>query len=147
MATPKVKVKQKVGRKPFIVDEEVLKKAEALAFTGQTMETIATNIEISYGQFFRKLKQYPELGERIKRGRERGAAMVGTELLKLCRDGNLGAMIWYEKTRCGRSERIDVNNTGTVTHAHVGLSRVDELLAGFKSAGREDRDDEAPMPN
>lgn len=137
----------KGGRKGFIVNEETLKKIEGLALTGMTHEGIASCCGISHTTLYTKIKQYPDIKERINLGRQKGAAVVGGKLVELAREGNLGAIIWYEKTRCGRSDKIDVNSNTTITHKHTGISRSVGLLEEYQAGRGEIEPDADSLPN
>lgn len=142
-----VKTKTKLGRKPFIFDNKVLKKIEELAACGLTIEGIATSIGISRSLLHEKMALFLDILDPIKRGRAKGAAKVAHSLMDLCIKGNLGAIIWYEKTRCGRSERIEVNNTETITPKYIGMSRSLELLGEYQASIRAKKPDEDDLSN
>ena len=78
-----------------------LEKVESLAANGSTHEEICTILGISERTFYRRKEEMSEMAEAIKRGRERGLAVVENALMKKCRDGNTTAMIFYLVNRGG----------------------------------------------
>jgi hypothetical protein len=90
-------------------------KVEALAAQGMKHEEIAYALGISPRTFYRRKKDSAEMAEAIKRGEAKGEAVATTELFKLMKGGNLGAICFYLKCRRGWSEKIKIesNNTNT----------------------------------
>lgn len=90
-----------------------LKRAEALAARGLTLEQIAVSLGIGVRTLSRHKRQEADLAEAIKRGREKGIATVANKLFESAMDGNTAAMIFFLKARGGWSEKIDISSTVT----------------------------------
>lgn len=148
MATPKKKpgAKASVGRPAAKVDDDMIARVEDFAANGLKIEEMGPCLAMGSSTFFKLKAENVELQEAINRGKSRGASETAGELMKLVKAGNLSAIIWYEKTRCGRSERIDVNNTGSIAHKHEGVPRGLGILRELKGFG-QDRGDEDSLPN
>lgn len=95
-----------MARPKAIID---VAKVERLAGQGLTLSEICTSIGISDQTLYRRKRQSLVLSEAIKRGRAKTADEVSNWLYELCKKKNLGAIIWYEKTRRGLSDRVDMN--------------------------------------
>ena len=81
-----------------------LKQIEALAGRGLTQEEICYSLGISRDTLDRRKKDSAVFAESIKRGRAQSHAVIANALYELAKGGNLGAIVWYEKTRCGLTE-------------------------------------------
>lgn len=84
-----------------------ISRIEELAAQGLTQEEIALCLGIS-DRTLRNHKQIDSvLSDAIKRGKAKAASEVANVLyLKAVVDKDLGAIIWYEKTRRGLSDRV-----------------------------------------
>lgn len=120
--------KKAIGRPPFEITLEICEQAHDHARNGLTRDEIAVCLGMGTATLFEKMRDYPEFLQAIKKGAEKGKATVANKLYELCMAGNLGAICWFEKTRCGRSDKIDINNTGKITHEHTGISAFDAWL-------------------
>jgi len=87
-----------------------LDKVEQLAANGSTQEEICTILGISERTLYYRKAEIAEFADAIKRGRERGLAVVENALMKKCRDGNTTAMIFYLVNR-GNGKWKSVNRT------------------------------------
>jgi len=88
-------------------DEERL-KVELLTAYGATAEDIATELDTSTTTLYRVFN------EERKKGMARANARVAQQLFKMTQSNvdsgpKLGAIVWWEKTRAGLSDRINVN--------------------------------------
>jgi len=85
-----------------------IKEVERLSGLGLTEEQISLSLGISVDTFGRRKSSVAEFAEAIKRGKTKAADVVSSKLMDLIKRGNLGAIIWYEKTRLGYSDRTDI---------------------------------------
>lgn len=135
-----------MGRPAIQITKAVLKKVEHLASTGLNREEIALSLGMGRSTLHEKMVKYPDFLEAITRGAAKGEAVVSNKLFTMVKQGNFHAIKWYEQTRCGRSEKINIENTGTVTHKHEGVSRAHEILGEFRGRGSS-QSLEDPLPN
>lgn len=92
-----------MGRKKIEID---LEEVEKLAGYGLDHDDIALSLGISISTFKRR-KSDNELFElAIKRGKAKAKRTVTSKLMEKIEAGDLGAIIWYEKTRLGFSEKV-----------------------------------------
>jgi len=96
-----------MGRRAIPVD---VKKIEELAGLGLTQGEIARCLGISTDTLERRKRDSAGFAAALKNGRARGAQIVANKLMELCKRGNLGAIVWYEKTRTNRIERTESDN-------------------------------------
>lgn len=99
----------KLGRKPIEIN---LHDVEEAAADGLNESEVAARLGISLKTLERRKNRYVEYGEAIKRGRQRAHATVSSKLMALVKKGNLGAIVWYEKTRKGYSDRVQQEISG-----------------------------------
>ncbi|MBD1995334.1 hypothetical protein H6G00_01645 [Leptolyngbya sp. FACHB-541] len=81
-----------------------LAQIEILAGFGLTLDQIAITIGISPSTLDKWLKD-PDINTLYKRGKAKAEAEISKTLFQKARDGNIPALIWYEKTRFGRTEK------------------------------------------
>lgn len=81
-----------------------LVQIEALAGRGLSHAEICDVVGISERTLYARKRDNAEFAEAIKKGRSKSHAVVANALFELAKSGNLGAIIWYEKSRCGMSE-------------------------------------------
>ena len=98
-----------LGRKPIEIN---LHDVEEAAADGLNESEVAARLGISLKTLERRKNRYVEYGEAIKRGRQRAHATVSSKLMALVKKGNLGAIVWYEKTRKGYSDRVQQELSG-----------------------------------
>lgn len=101
-----------MARPKIEITEELCKKAEALSAQGLTMEQIASVLGMSASSLYEKQKEYLELLESIKRGKDKGIATITNALFNSAKEGNLGAQIFYLKNRAGWKDKIETEHTG-----------------------------------
>ena len=104
------------GSPRFIWTDEVLRQVETLAGYGLTQEKICAVLGISRMTLTRGKKNTEKLSDALARGQAKGEAAAGRSLFDRVKDGDVGAIKWYEMTRCGRWEasRHDVTQETTV---------------------------------
>lgn len=100
------------GRNRIEID---LKAVEDAAADGLNEAEVAARLGISADTIGRRKKDTAGFADAIKKGRARADAEVSNQLFMKVRAGELGAIVWYEKTRKGYSDRVDNNSTGGVT--------------------------------
>ncbi|MFA5187083.1 MAG: hypothetical protein WC551_11425 [Patescibacteria group bacterium] len=115
--TAKKKNPAKRGPKPWIPTAEEIQRIEALASSGMTNQEICLALGIGRGSFYPRKSEIPEIDAAIKSGKAKANGMVHSALMKKVQAGDLGAIVWYEKTRRGMSDRVAVD-------ANVGLTIV-----------------------
>jgi DNA-binding CsgD family transcriptional regulator len=82
---------------------------ERYAASGLTNEEIAQAVGVGVDTLYRHKRESIVLGEAIKRGRLKSHVAVSNKLLDLCMAGNVTAIIWYEKSRRGLTDKINVS--------------------------------------
>jgi transposase len=92
-----------MSRQKIAID---LKAVEDAAADGLTEAEVAARLNISEDTISRRKKDSADFAEAIKRGKARANAEVSSQLFKKVRRGDLGAIIWYEKTRKGYSDKV-----------------------------------------
>lgn len=100
-----------MGRKKIALD---LAKVERLAGLGLTHEEIARNLGVSLATITRRKRDSADFDEAIKRGQAAANATVANALMARVLIGDLGAIIWWEKTRAGRTDKQQQEHTGEV---------------------------------
>lgn len=98
-----------MGRKPIEID---LSEVERLAGLGLTDEEISSALGIATSTLYERKKQLSEFSEAIKRGKAIAGGKVANKLFEQCLRGNVGAIVWYEKTRRGLKDQTDVTSGG-----------------------------------
>ncbi len=99
-----------MGRPKLDID---ISRVEQLAAQGLTQAEICLCLGISEKTLERRKSELAVLSDAIKRGRAKAASEVANVLyLKATKDKDLGAIIWYEKTRRGLSDRQAVEHSG-----------------------------------
>lgn len=98
-----------MARKKIEID---LMAVEEAAADGLNMSEVAARLGISLTTLERRKNNYAHFDEAIKRGRRKANAEVTSQLFKKIRKGDLGAIIWWEKTRKGYTDRVRQEVTG-----------------------------------
>ncbi len=97
-----------MGRKRIPIDASAVEKAAA---DGLTEAEVAARLGISLSTLARRKRDFDIFDTAIKRGRAKADAEVSSQLFSKVREGMLGAIIWYEKTRKKYSDRVETDNT------------------------------------
>lgn len=87
----------------IVITEEQEAQVEALA-SCLTTEQIADYLGIGKTTFYNHMKNNESLSVRYKKGKARTISEIGNNLLTLARQGDLGAICFYLKTRAGWRE-------------------------------------------
>jgi len=104
----------KRGPKKWIPSPEELARIEALAGSGMTQEDICLAIGVKKDAYYSRKQEIPEIAEAIKSGKAKANAVVHSALMALVKAGNLGAMVWWEKSRRGMTDRINLTGQAKV---------------------------------
>ena len=89
-------------------------EVERLAGQGLSLAEICLCLGISESTLYRRKAAVTEMTDAIKRGRSKAASEVANTLYTMAKGGDLGAIVWWEKTRRGLSDRIQQQVTATV---------------------------------
>lgn len=89
-----------------------LDRVAKLAGRGLTQAEIATSLGISERTLRSRKVESAEFAAAIEKGKVDAAETIANRLFTLAEKGNLGAIIWYEKTRRGLSEKVLQEITG-----------------------------------
>jgi hypothetical protein len=85
-----------------------LAEVERLAGLGLTDGEISTSLGIHVATMTRRKRDSEEFREAMRRGKARARAQVASKLMQAIDEGNIAAIIWWEKTRVGLSDRIEI---------------------------------------
>lgn len=99
-------------------------EVERLAGLGLTQEEIACSLGIAASTFYNHKAESGEIGDAIKRGKASAAQEVSNQLFQRCKNGDLGAIIWYEKTRRGLSDKVSVKIEDVDRAIETELARI-----------------------
>jgi predicted transcriptional regulator len=119
---------KKVTKPKATIDPLIL---EECARAGFTVAEIALHMGIDPSTIYRHKREKPELQDAIKKGKLQAHAEVSNNLYDQCKKGNVAAIIWYEKTRRGLSDRVNIS----VTEIDNAIERELARLAGGSEAG------------
>lgn len=102
---------------------------EGWARDGLTNEQIAKNLNIGKTTFYKMLKEYPELSEHLKKGKEVVDYEVENALLKNALEGNITAQIFWLKNRKPKQwkDKVEVEDESN----KETLDKLDEVLKGL----------------
>lgn len=101
---------------PNIVKAINLDEVARLAGLGLTNAEICLSLGISERLLYLRKRDSAEFAEAIERGKSTAASEVSNVLYQLCKEGNLGAIVWYEKTRRGLSDKVSLEHTMKPVH-------------------------------
>ena len=114
---------KKTGRPQILINDEMIRRAEAYAAQGLTMPQIASVLGMSQTTLYDKKSKFSEFSEAIKRGKDKGIATITNALFNKARDGDNTAMIFYLKNQAGWQDRVEKETI--IEHKHVlDLTRV-----------------------
>lgn len=97
-----------MARKKIELD---ISQIEALAGRGLTHAEICDVVGICETTLYQRKRESADFEEAIKKGRSKSHAVVANSLFELAKSGNLGAIIWYEKTRRGMTDKQEHTHT------------------------------------
>jgi transcriptional regulator with XRE-family HTH domain len=110
-------------RKPLEID---LDEVGRLGGLGLTEKQIAEALGISVRTLERR-KHNGDFLEALHRGKSRAIAEVSNALFELCKEKNVTAIIWFEKTRSGFSDHLTLS--GDAENPLMVATR--DSIAGF----------------
>jgi hypothetical protein len=95
---------------PDLTQKE-LDQISIMAGMGMTLEKIALVLGISERTLYRRKRINPLAQAAFEKGKSLAEYQVSKSLFEMAvNEKNLGAIIWYEKTRCGRSEKQEISH-------------------------------------
>lgn len=100
-----------MGRPPVEID---IAEVERLAGLGLTQEEIAESLGFSERTLRRRKGVLSVLSDAMKRGRATAAKEVANALFQKAIGGDLGAIVWWEKTRRGLSDKVETQQSGEI---------------------------------
>ena len=127
---------QTVGEMQVLIDE-YFKTAEEGLYT-------ITGLALALDMNRTMLLQYAERGEFRSTVRMAKARVEADYEKSLRKNGRAGEIFGLKNF--GWKDKYEHDNSGTVKHDHVGLSRIHEIFEGFHRE-RVDGDNKTPLPN
>lgn len=86
-----------------------LEEVERLAALGLSQADICAEIGISEDTLGRRKKDSADFADALKRGKASAKKEISNKLFELARGGDLGAIIWIEKSRFGYSDKMKLD--------------------------------------
>ncbi len=96
-----------MARPRIELTEDQIRIIKELAGIGVTVKRIAKIIGVSERTLERRTSENEAVLAALEDGREEAAEKVGKALFVKACDGDVGAIRWYEMTRCGRSAKTE----------------------------------------
>ena len=119
----------KGGRPRIEITAAMLRQISALAGYGLTEAGIARVIGVDPRTFRRRKRDEALVMSALENGKAIARATIGKALYEKAVAGDLGAIVWWEKTRAGLTDRVDIEHKG-----QVGLYRVLDGLGPDEAA-------------
>lgn len=113
-----------------------ISRVEELAAQGLSQAEICLVIGISEDTLSRRKADSAAIAAAIKGGKAKAASEISNVLYQMAKRGDLGAIVWYEKTRRGFSDRAAVEHSGPAGGA-IQITAVD-YRAGLDALKPED---------
>jgi DNA-binding CsgD family transcriptional regulator len=88
-----------------------LNEIEVLAGRGLTEQEICLCLGISRVTLYRRKRDTEAVKEAIQRGKAKAHAVVANVLFERCKEGDMTAIIWYQKTCCGWRENTHITHS------------------------------------
>lgn len=139
------------GRPPIEVTDEHIVQIAKLAGYGMTEASIAWVIGMCPDTFRIKKGQDDRIARALEKGKSDAEDRIGKALYEKAIAGDLGAIVWWEKTRANRYERsrqeITGKDGGPIEQAQVESPReyINRELARLGARQRAAKD--TPKPN
>lgn len=83
-----------------------ISKIEELAAQGLSQAEICLVIGIGETTLYERKRESEVFAEAIKRGKAKAASEISNRLYQMARGGDLGAIVWWEKTRRGLTDKV-----------------------------------------
>lgn len=117
------------GRPKFEITDEIIKKVEALAAQGLSLEQIASVIGCSADTVGRRKKDNAKFADAIKRGQNKGIATITNALFQKAKTGDNAAMIFYLKNRDPENwrEKQFIEQNTNLTHNIMPVPSCDSV--------------------
>jgi transcriptional regulator with XRE-family HTH domain len=90
-------------------------RIEELAAQGLSQAEICLVIGISEDTLSRRKADSAAIADAIKSGRAKAASEISDTLYRMAKGGDLGAIVWYEKTRRGLTDKVQQEHSGGMT--------------------------------
>ena len=100
-------LRKRRGRPKTYFTDENIATIKAMAGYGLSKETIAGALGISRQTMYKRAKEDERIDQAIEQGRAISEGQVSGALFNEAIRGNISAIIWYEKTRTGRTDKTD----------------------------------------
>lgn len=135
-----------MARPRFELTENHLRQIKALAGYGLTMPQVAAVIDVPERTLRRRKKDSEIVLAAFEKGKAVAASRIGSSLFERATTGDVTAIIWYEKSRLGYTDKIENRHSGEVKHKHVDernqryndlLGKLDAYRVGFDDGHRE----------
>jgi transcriptional regulator with XRE-family HTH domain len=110
------------------IDDDILKKTEALAAQGLSQDQIASVLGFSTDTLQRRKKDNAKFAAALKRGQHKGIAKVANALFTSATGGNLGAQVFYLKNRDRDNWKDKIDNTHTGPDDGPIVTRVERVI-------------------
>src|SRR5262245_26852560 len=92
-----------------------ISRVEELAAQGLSQAEICLVIGISEDTLTRRKQDNAVVAEAIKSGKAKAASEIANRLYQMAKQGDLGAIVWWEKTRRGLSDKVQQEQSGGLT--------------------------------
>lgn len=123
-----------MGRPRKSITAKHLRQIETLAGYGLTEKQIACVIGLSAATFRRRKEDEDRVLSALEKGQAVAQSVIAQALFVKARNGDLGAIVWWEKTRAGRRELLRIAELGPEAPNLEGLT--DEELEARADAVR-----------
>ncbi len=90
-------------------------RIEELAAQGLSQAEICLVLGISEDTLTRRKQDTAVIADAIKSGRAKAASEISNTLYLMAKGGDLGAIVWYEKTRRGLTDKVQQEHSGGMT--------------------------------
>ncbi len=101
-----------MAKQPIQLSEKEIGQIRTMAGMGLSIQKIALILGLSEATFYRKKKLIPEVQAAYETGLAQAEYTISKTLYSMAtNDKNLTAIIWWEKTRFGRSEKAEISHT------------------------------------
>jgi transcriptional regulator with XRE-family HTH domain len=96
-----------------------ISRVEELAAQGLTQAEICLCLGISENTLLRRKNESEVVADAIKSGKAKAASEIANVLYRMACSGDLGAIVWWEKTRRGLTDRVQQEHSGVLRIEYV----------------------------